>query len=74
MKIDSLKLIHAFDRDDGSRLCVNGTEIGSVNYDEHGSAGSELFETIAKNLSDLLDLKLEVDEVESFLKGKCDGY
>lgn len=64
MKIESIKLVHAYDRDTGSALLVNGRVIALCNYDDHGSAGSELLESIMENLAAMAGVRPEQDEID----------
>lgn len=59
----SVRLINAHDRDVGSRLLLDGEEIGRADYDNHGSAGLELLEGLARNIARVTGLPLEMEEV-----------
>lgn len=70
MEIKSIKHVCAYDRDHGSALVVNGLVVATCNYDEHGSAGTELLgkvmDGIAK-ISNIYPIEEEVSD-EEFLK------
>jgi hypothetical protein len=63
MKIKTVRLIHAHDRDIGSKLLINGEEVARCSYDEHGSAGQDLLEQIHRKLAGLAGKPAEIDEV-----------
>lgn len=64
MKIETVKLVRAFDRDVGSKLMVNGVEIASVNYDDHGDAGAEVLYAMHQGLARLAGVSAEIADVD----------
>jgi hypothetical protein len=64
MKIETVKLVRAFDRDVGSRLLVNGVEIASANYDDHGDAGAEVLYAMHQGLARLAGVSAEIADVD----------
>lgn len=61
---NEVKLIRAFDRETGAALIANGMVMATVNYDEHGSAGERILQTVGESLADLLNVKFIEDEVD----------
>lgn len=58
-----LFLAEAWDRDTGSALFLNGKAILEVDYDEHGSAGSQLVEQAGAALAEVLGMELVREEM-----------
>ena len=70
MKIETVKLLRAFDRDTGAALLLNGKVIAETNYDEHGSGGEHMLEGILDRLAKMAGVYPDQDEVDDdeFLK------
>lgn len=60
----SVQLVNAHDRDVGSKLLLDGEEIGRADYDSHGSAGLELLVSMARNIARVTGRPLEMVEVD----------
>jgi hypothetical protein len=65
VKTGSLTLINAHDQDIGSKLLLDGEEIGRSDYDSHGSAGLELLVSLARNIARVTGRPLEMVEVDN---------
>lgn len=63
VKIESVKLMRAFDRDTGARLLVNGREVASINFDEHGSEGADVLDQVLAGLAAIAGVQPEEEEV-----------
>lgn len=65
VKTGSLTLLNAHDQDIGSKLLLDGEEIGRADYDSHGSAGLELLVSLARSIARVTGRPLEMVEVDN---------
>lgn len=64
IKTGTVQLINAYDRDVGSKILLDGEEVGRADYDSHGSAGLELLVSVGRNIARVTRRPLEMVEVE----------
>jgi hypothetical protein len=64
-KNGSLTLLNAHDRDVGSKLLLDGEEIGRADYDRHGRAGLDLLVSMAHNIARVTGRPFEMVEVDN---------
>jgi hypothetical protein len=65
VKNGSLTLLNAHDRDVGSKLLLDGEEIGRADYDRHGRAGLDLLVSMAHNIARVTGRPFEMVEVDN---------
>jgi len=66
MKIESVVMYNAGERDLLNILHVNDEVLATANYDEHGSAGMDLLYTVAERLADLAGVPLLEGVLEDY--------
>ncbi|MCE6959332.1 hypothetical protein LAZ40_09740 [Cereibacter sphaeroides] len=64
MVIGSVTLVRAWDRDTGAKIMIDGKELARADYEEHGSDGLALLETIHRRLAEMAGVEPRVLDVE----------
>lgn len=64
LRVQSVKLVRAWDRDTGAALLLNGEIVATVDYDEDGSAGEEVLLKVMRNIAKMANVFPQEGEID----------